>query len=149
GLDLSEAVSLHLSSDGRLAAAVNTHGQHGVVVDLVAGKTTMSLERDNYHNEHCTFPVAFVEVEGRPRLIHRTEGNRLDISDPRTGSLLTERTLPTWDGGGPRPEHYLDYFHCGLAVSPGGKRVADNGWVWHPVGVVVCWEVLRWLERNV
>ena len=25
-----------------------------------------------------------------------------------------------------RPEHHLDYFHGGLVVSPGGRRIADE-----------------------
>ena len=29
------------------------------------------------------------------------------------------------------------------------STVADDGWVWHPVGVVRTWNVRRWLDENV
>jgi hypothetical protein len=148
-LNLSEQVSLHVSDSGRTAAVVNTKGRSGVVVDLDAGQVTMSLDRSEYHNAHCTFPVAFCEVEGRSLLIHATAWNRLDISDPLTGELLTVRTPAPYRRGESRPEHYLNYFHCGLTVSPDQGYVADNGWVWHPDGLVTVWSVRRWLRENV
>jgi hypothetical protein len=45
-------------------------------------------------------------------------------------------------------EHSLDYFHCGLSVSPDGEHIAEDGWVWHPVGEVVAWNLRRWLRDN-
>jgi hypothetical protein len=147
--DLSVEVSLHLSGCAQMAAIVNTRGQQGVVVNLQDGRTTMTLDRGTYHNEHCKFPVAFCETEDRLLLIHGTDWNRLDISDPRTGRLLTERSPTPYQQGQPRPEHDLDYFHCGLTVSPGGDFIVDNGWVWHPDGVVVVWALRPWLRENV
>jgi hypothetical protein len=148
-LNFADPVTLHLSGDGRMAAVVNTHGQSGVVVDLGSGKATMPLQRDDYHNEHCTFPAAFCEVDGRLLLIHATAWNRLDVSDPASGELLTDRPPPVYRQGEDRPAHYLDYFHCGLSVSPGQEYVVDNGWVWAPVGVLTSWSVRRWLRENV
>jgi hypothetical protein len=148
-LNLSEPVSLHLGAAGRIAAVVNTKGRGGVVLDVEAGKVTMTLDRGEYHNEHCTFPVAFFETDGRTLLIHGTDWNRLDVSDPRTGALLTDRAPTRHAHGQTRPEHYLDYFHCGLSVSPGQEYVADNGWVWGPVGAVRAWDLRRWLRDNV
>ncbi len=145
----SQKVALHLSPDGHTAAVVNTRGQYGVVVDLNTGQMTMPLERDDYHIAHSTFPVAFFELDGRLLLIHGTAWNRLDVSDPKTGELLTERTLPTYQRGNPLPGHYLDYFHCGLTVSSNHEWVADNGWVWSPVGVVSTWNLRRWVQDNV
>src|SRR4051812_4451202 len=51
--------------------------------------------------------------------------------------------------GGPRPPHHLDYFHSGLTVSPGGRWLADDGWVWHPVGVMHALDLQRWTHDNV
>jgi hypothetical protein len=48
--------------------------------------------------------------------------------------------------GESRPEHYLDYFHGALHVSPGGHWIADDGWVWQPVGMPCAWNARRWLE---
>jgi hypothetical protein len=148
GVDLASDVSLTLSPDGRLAAVTNTRGRHGVVVDLVLGRETMRLDRGDYHEEHCNFPVAFFKDQGRSLLVHGTDWNRVDISDPATATLLTQRSFAPWEQGKERPEHYLDYFHCGLTLSPTHEYVADNGWVWHPVGVVATWSLRRWLHDN-
>jgi hypothetical protein len=88
-------------------------------------------------------------VQGRTVAIHRTDWNRLDVSDPSTGELLTDRSPTGWHQGQERPEHYLDYFHGALYVSPGGTRIADDGWVWHPVGIPRVWSLDRWLSENV
>jgi hypothetical protein len=109
----------------------------------------MLLERDDYHNEHCTFPVAFCAHEGRTLLIHATAWNRLDVSDPVTGTLLTARGPTSYSRGEERPEHYLDYFQCRLCVSLTSKHVAEDGWVWHPVGGVIVWGIRPWLSGNV
>jgi hypothetical protein len=143
-VDLNQPVTLHLSKDGELAAIVNTRGRNGVVVDLRAGRPVMNLERGNYYTQASVYPLAFVEHQGRTVLIHGTEWNRLDISDPLTGELLTAR--PTPEHRGP---HALDYFHGGLSVSPNGEWIVGNGWVWAPVGVVVSWNLRRWLAENV
>jgi hypothetical protein len=147
-VDLGEQVSLHLPSNGALAAVVNPRGRFGIVLDLNTGRTTMSLDRRDYHNRHCVFPVAFCEIDDHLLLLHGTDWNRLDISDPIRGQLLTERTQAPSLRGEPRPEHYLDYFHCGLTVSPNQEYVVDNGWVWHPVGIVTTWNIRRWLHDN-
>lgn len=70
------------------------------------------------------------------------------MSNPRTGEILTARELTSYQRGEPRPDHYLDYFHGGLVVSLGGTFVADNGWVWSPVGMVVVWDIHHWVKEN-
>ena len=47
----------------------------------------------------------------------------------------------------PREQHSLDYFHCGLDVSPDQRFIADNGWVWAPVGIVTTWSIDAWLAN--
>ena len=148
-VNLKRAVALHLSPDGEMAALVNTYGEHGVVIDLKTGKVTLHLERDTYHENISVFPLAFFVIDGRLLLAHGTAWNRLDISDPRTGKLLTSRISPPYVSGKQKAEHYLDYFHCGLSVSPSQEWIVDNGWVWHPVGEIVTWNLRRWLQENV
>jgi hypothetical protein len=148
-VDLSEPVTLHLSADGQMAALVNTRGQHGVVLDVQSGRATMRLDRGSYLPEQSNFPAAFFKPGGRLLLVHGTDWNRLDVSDPRTGELLTPREPTSYRDGEPMPEHYLDYFHGGLLISPQGEWIADNGWIWHPAGTVVTWNLRRWLEENV
>lgn len=148
-VNLKEKVSLHLSRDGGFAVVVNPFGQYGVVVDLTSGQATMRLERGNYHTEHCRYPISFVNLDGRTLLVHSTAWNRLDISDPKTGKMLTERGPTSYRTEETRPAHYLDYFHAALLTSPNGEWIADNGWVWHPVGAVRTWSLKNWVEGNV
>lgn len=148
GLPTDQELSLIASSTGDFAVVATT-GETGVVVEIASGAVTMKLSRGNYHNEHCRYSAAFFEHDGRTLLVHATDWNRLDVSDPRTGQLLTSRAPTAYKSGEERPAHYLDYFHCGLVVSPDNEWVADNGWVWHPVGVVQMWNLRTWLTANV
>jgi len=134
---------------GDLVAIASTYGTHGIVLDLQSGKATMQLNRGLYYVEHCRFPVAFFELNGRNLLVHATDWNRLDVSEPSTGNLLTSRQPTSYRRGDAQPEHYLDYFHCGLTVSPDSEWIAGNGWVWHPVGAIDTWSLNCWLETNV
>lgn len=145
---LSDAAALHLSPDGHFAAVVETYGRQGVVIDLETGAETMRLERDDYHCDVSVFPTAFFVHTGQTLLAHGTAWNRLDVSDPATGRLLTTREPASYGQGEARPPHYLDYFHGSLTVSPNGEWIADNGWVWQPVGVVRAWNLRRWIDDN-
>ncbi len=147
-VDLSSPLELVISLDGKWGALANLRKTRGVVVDLIAGRRTMFLSREDYHADFSSFPLAFWEYKGRTLLIHGTEWNRLDISDPATGVLLTPRE-PTQYVEKVRPEHYLDYFHGRLMVSPDQNWIVDDGWVWHPWAVVAAWNLPRWLEENV
>jgi hypothetical protein len=148
-VDIHEKVLLRTTRNGQLAVAVNARGQRGVVLDVESGQVMMMLNRDSYHEDVSTFPVAFIELEDQTLLIHGTAWNRLDVSDVRTAKLLTDRSPTSYKRGEDRPPHYLDYFHCELSVSPGQQFVADNGWVWHPVGLVATWNISRWLQENI
>lgn len=153
GLALAPERSLVVSPGGEMAAVVESRGlksggRYGIVLDLKAGRPTMTLDRGDYQSWASKFPAAFFEVDGQLRLIHGTDWNRLDISDPRTGALLTDRSPTSDRRSGERPEHYLDYFHGGMVVSPGGEWIVDNGWVWSPVGLVTTWDLHRWLRDN-
>ncbi|KKD07713.1 hypothetical protein [Streptomyces sp. WM6386] len=133
---------LHASHDGMFAAVVNDLGRFGEVVDLRTGEVTMDLDNQGDNEETVPFSLEFAQSRGRCVVIHRTDWNRLDVSDARTGVSLTDRSLPA-------PEHDLDYFHGALYVSPDGKRILDDGWVWHPAGIPVVWDFDPWVEGNV
>lgn len=62
---------------------------------------------------------------------------------------MTQRKPTSFRHDEEPPPHYLDYFHSNLLVSPDHEWIADNGWVWHPVGEVRIWNMRRWLEDNV
>ena len=139
---------LHVSATGAFVAVVNDYGTLGKVHRVGQG-TTIELHGGEYHPETVPFSFAFVERARQTVAIHRSAWNRLDASDAATGRLLTERGPTSYRRGEPMPAHYLDYFHGRLLVSPDGSRIADDGWVWHPVGVVLTWSVDAWLEHNV
>jgi hypothetical protein len=142
-------VVLRTDPAGRFAAVCTAKGpRRGLVLDLDSGQVTMRLDHRSAHEEHSRFPVVFFDDGGRPLLVHATNWNRLDISDPATGELLTSREPTRSRQGELRPPHYLDYFHAGLSVSPDQRFVAEDGWVWHPFGVVRSWDLARWLHEN-
>ncbi|NTX51462.1 WD40 repeat domain-containing protein [Myxococcus sp. CA039A] len=149
-LDLSAELVLHVSPCGRYVAVVNSRGAKGLVMELASGKVTMPLDRGSYHEKRCEFPVAFFRDGTRTLLAHATAWNRLDVSDPATGELLTPReSTRRGKPGEPRTQHELDYFHCGLTVSPDGNWLVDDGWVWHPVGILTAFSLRRWVHENV
>jgi hypothetical protein len=140
---------LHASDDGRFAAVVNDFGRLGQVLDLTTGAVTLELDGGEYCEETVPFSLTFARHAGRTVVVHRTAWNRLDVSDPATGELLTSRGPTSYSGGEEPPPHYLDYFHGALTVSPDGRWIADDGWVWHPVGIPVGWSLDAWLTGNV
>jgi hypothetical protein len=142
-------LTLLISPAADFAVIASTYGSHGVVADLRSGKTALRLNRQSYHVEYCRFPVAFFGRDGRTLLVHATDWNRLNISDPSNGEILTARNPTSYVRGEEQPEHYLDYFHSGLSVSPDFEWIADNGWIWHPVGAVDTWSLKNWLITNV
>ena len=89
-------------------------------------RVAFKLSDDDYHYEQSMFPAALSCMKGETLLIHGTGWNRLDITDPRNGTLLTDRVIHAnglVDGRYVRAEHDLDYFHGQLLVSPDG-----DGW---------------------
>jgi len=140
---------LHTDPYGRFAAVVDDYGLRGQVLDLRTGALTLDLAGGDYHEETVPFSLAFLEHAGRPVVVHRTGWNRLDVSDAATGELLTAREPTSYGRDEARPEHYLDYFHGALHPSPSQRWLADDGWVWSPVGMPRVWDAHRWLGHNV
>jgi hypothetical protein len=136
--------ALHLAPDGSLIVLYNRLGKYGLVIETDTLQQCMVLQRDGYHSNVSPFPVAFFIYKERTLLIHSKAWNRLDISDPLTGEVLTERGPTSYLRGESRPEHYLDYFHSQITVSPNHQWVADDGWVWHPVGIIATWNLSEW-----
>lgn len=137
---------LHISPNGELAVLYSRLGTKGAVLDLNSGKVLIELQRDGYHSNISPLPIAFFEHRGRSLLIHGG-WNRLDISDPKTGELLTARHPTSYKRGEPRPETYLNYFHAELSISPDQQWIADDGWVLHPIGYVRSWSLDEWLRN--
>ena len=148
-IDLEGPVSIYMSPGDELAAITNTQGEHGLLLELNTGKTLMNLKRDDYHCNVCTFPLAFFVHAGRELLVHGTEWNRLDITDPRSGECLTKRNSPAYRYPNSTDAHYLDYFHSSLSISPNSKWIIDDGWMWQPWGLLTSWNINTWLADNV
>jgi hypothetical protein len=127
---------------------VNDYGKHGLLMDLQHGVVTRELNGGDYCSDTVPFSFAFVTVSGQALAVHRTDWNRLDISDPATGKLLTERSPTQYHEGESRPAHYLDYFHGALYVSPNQQYLLSDGWVWHPVGIPTIWRIDHWNLSN-
>jgi hypothetical protein len=139
---------LHVAGSGRFAAVANDHGRYGSVVDLGTGRETMRLDGGGYYEHTVPFSLAFAQFEGREVLVHRTSWCGLDVSDPASGELLTPRSSETSADRTPRRRR-LGYFRGRLAVSPGGRWVADDAWVWSPVGIIWVGDLRRWLSADV
>jgi hypothetical protein len=140
---------LHVSPNGQFVAIVNDYGRYGRVIDLRTGNVTLILDGGDYCRETVPFSFAFACWKGQVVAIHRTAWNRLDVSDASSGRLLTVRAPTSYRQGEERPQHYLDYFHGALYLSPGGTHILDDGWVWHPLGMPVIWSLDRWLSKDV
>ncbi|WP_367873661.1 hypothetical protein [Luteolibacter sp. Populi] len=141
-----DETALHVDSSNTYGAVCQCKGSLACVFDMHTGAVLKQIDRQNYHPEQCRFPLAFfADPSGRPLLVSATDWNVLEIIDPSDGSVLTSRSFdePRVEGG----RSSLDYFHAGLCVSPGGSRIADSGWIWHPVGVVRAWNLTNWLKN--
>ena len=146
GLDLRRR--LHVSDFVLFAAVVNDYGRLGEVIDLQTGRVTMALDNGGGHENTVPFSLAFARHHGQDVVIHRTDWNRLDVSEAASGRLLTAREPTSYRPGEPVSDHYLDYFHGALHLSPDGARIFDDGWVWQPFGFPVAWELAAWLDGN-
>ena len=110
---------LHAAPGGQCAAVAVDYRQHGIVIDLASGRTTMMLDRGTYHVEQTQFPVTFLGIDGQVLLVHATAWNRVDLSDPVTGITVTPRAFQA-TAGQRFPPHYLDYCYGALQASPDG-----------------------------
>ncbi|MBL8937377.1 MAG: hypothetical protein JNM69_22645 [Archangium sp.] len=129
------AITMCPSDDGRILAVAQRRGLEGAVFDVASGKVVLELRRGDYHPEHCTFPLRFLDDH---RLVHAVEWNQLALSDCRTLERLD-----------PNPETTkLDYFFGALERSPNRQRLASTGWVWHPLGVVGAFDVQAWHTKG-
>lgn len=146
-VDPTKPLELFVSRGARFIAVANVRGILGVVIERATWRTTLTITRDDYHAEHCGFPFTFVERDTGTLVVYAPAWNRLELADAATGTLRSTRGPMTYARGDDRPAHYLDYFHCGLAVSPGQRSIADGGWVWQPWGIVSTWSLDAWLAN--
>lgn len=152
-LDFSQEVSLVISPNDCFLGIVNTYGKFGIVIDLTSHKVIFRLTRDDYHYTESKYPLAFFNHNDKNYMVHATEWNRLDITCIESKQLLTKRKTPEFNiieaNNYQIDEHYLDYFHGQVLVSPNQEYIVDNGWIWAPFGEIVSWNLKDWLLKNV
>ncbi|MFJ3979346.1 hypothetical protein [Streptomyces sp. NPDC090021] len=139
-----ETLRLHASRNGRFAAVAVDFGGTGEVLELEAGTVTMELRHDNYHSDTVPYSLLFTVHGGRDVVVHRTRWNRIAATDPATGEPVAlmpreeEETEAAW----------THCFYGALHLSPAGTRIASDGWMWHPVGQPVTWDLARWFAEG-
>jgi hypothetical protein len=110
-----------------------------IVGPQAALSSGVALDRGVYHVQQTPFPMAFIRIDGQFLLAHATGWNRVDLSDPAAGALVTPQQFHAAEPRG-RPAHYLDYFYGALYPSPDGGLIVTDGWVRHPVGMPRVWD---------
>ncbi|WP_226661395.1 hypothetical protein [Microbulbifer aggregans] len=147
---------LYCSQDGRFLAVTCRRQQshehsaicRGVVVRIGDSKEILSLSAGEYHTELTPLPVCFIAHNSKTHLVHATDWNRLDITDLETGEIITGRDLTE----SPRENEDNDYvfkeWSGVLKASPSQTRLATIGWVWHPIGVALSYDLKSWLNGD-
>jgi hypothetical protein len=95
------------------------------------------VNRSFYQAEHYSFPACLLRLpNGRIALAHCPhEYNRLEL-ELLDGTRLTQRSAKD-----------RDFFHANLEVSPDGRFLLSNGWVWQPWSDVCVYDVARALAE--
>lgn len=126
---------LHVAANGAYAAVVVDYGTRGEVLDLSTGRRTAELTGGDYHQGTVPFSFGFFARDGRTLAVHRTQWNRLAVSDPATGLIVN-------------PGRESSYFHGRLHVSPSHHWLADDAWVWTPVGSPIVLDLGQWPQGD-
>ncbi len=134
------------SANGKFVAIFVNYGQFGIVIDIEKQQTILNIDTQNYYEDTVPFSLAFTTFEHDDIIIYRSNWNKLDTFNLTKQSSTTERTIAPYEDE--RPEHYLDYFHGALYVSPNAEYILDDGWVWQPVAVPSIWSIRTWLTQN-
>jgi len=137
---------LHNSSNGLYSAVVINYGQFGQIICNQTGEVLLHLDAQNYHADTVPFSIAFTQFENDDIVIYRSDWNKLDTFNLTQRSSSTDRHIAPYENE--RPEHYLDYFHGALYISPNGQYILDDGWIWHPIAVPKIWSLPTWLSLN-
>jgi hypothetical protein len=124
------------SPDGRFAVIYERLGTKGLL--LHDGRILRELDRSFYHAAAYEYPVTlFNDPDGRLLLAHCPgEYCRVEFEEAETGRPLTT-------SADRKPS---DFFHSRLKASARGKRLLSAGWLWHPLGLVTCFDVAQALE---
>jgi len=138
---------LYSSMNGLYVAVVVDYGQFGIILNTETGNIILRLDGKNYHEDTVPFSIAFTRIQNEDIVIYRSDWNRLETFNLTNNKSTTNRNIASHDGQS-EPEHYLDYFHGALYVSPNGLHILDDGWIWHPIGIPRTWSLTEWSNKN-
>ena len=95
-------------------------------------KILRQIDRDFYHAHHYDYPVALGRLpDGREILVHCPESyTHLQIEEVESGHRLSVR----------EPQR-ADFFHSRLQISADGRYLLSAGWVWHPVDMLLVFDL--------
>jgi hypothetical protein len=151
GFALDDQCAVAVSPSSRFVVVYQGSGSLGVIVRASDGAVVHRINRGDYREENSKFPLAFFRHDEREHVVCGSDWNRLDVLrlDESTAhaEVVTQRTIAECSEGSKRPEHYLDYFHGSLSVSPNETWIVDAGWIWHPVGVDRAWSLGAWMKN--
>jgi hypothetical protein len=119
------------SPDGIYAVIFQKLGTKGLL--LKNGNLLREINRSYYQADSYDYPVAFITAKnGRTYLIHcPKEYCRIDFEDVETGEIITD--IPER-----KPQ---DFFHSRFEVSSDNLFFLDKGWGWHPVDIVMLFDI--------
>lgn len=135
------------TNNGQFIAIYVNYGQFGIIIDTQTQQIVLAIDTQNYHEDTVPFSLAFSTFEHDEIVIYRSDWNRLETFNLSQNISTTERYIAPYEREN-RPEHYLDYFHGALYVSPNHHYILDDGWVWHPYGYPQVWSLQHWLSHN-
>jgi hypothetical protein len=136
GYNYGFADSAISSANGEYVFIYQKLGTKGLL--LKNGELTREINRSYYCSEVYEYPAAFVTIENKTYLIHcPMDYNQLDFEDVETGELVTniENREPS------------DRFHSRLEISPDGKYLMSKGWVWHPLDVIMVFDIKQCIDH--
>lgn len=139
----------HAAADGRWFGLCRNGAIVVLAGDWASAAVVVEIELPSEPGHKPWVSHQLRHLQGGDVLVHRTAWNRLDVSDPATGELLTPRGPTSWEAGEPRPENYHQLYGGRLHLSPDGLHLLNDGWVWQPIGIIQAWSLERWLTENV
>lgn len=127
------------------------YGLNASVVNITTGGIA-KIKRADYQSQFCSFPIAFVKYKDAPALVYGSTWNRLDLLDLETFKRITKREKHGYKGAAESMADLdgnkdLNYFHSLLHPTPDGEAFLSNGWVWHPVGNVLAFNVNQFSKK--
>ena len=119
-----------ISADGEYAFIYKKLGTKGLL--LKNGELVREINRSYYCAASYEYPAAFITFQNKTYLVHCPMAyNQLDFEDVETGELITKIQ-------GRQPD---DHFYSRLEVSPDGMYLISKGWVWHPLHMVLVFNI--------